>query len=682
MLRLALPRTARAAIACFVLAASGSALAQDADSLFDDGVEAYRRGDDAAAIEAFKGALAANPGHDDAFRMWQRVEGQVLQEMLIEAGELGSLTARFLELAKVGREEARTDPGGAADVVDRYMSGDALQQRQALLEMQATYGPWAVPALIGPLADRAEPERRVAAIQALLRLGDDAVAPLMATLQSDDELTRTNAASVLGSLRDVRAAAALAWMAQGDPSEAAREVALGALAKMQGEAQAMGIEARDATGLTQALTERWLSGDAGLSRPYDGAAIAWEWTDGGLEGTAVLAGLEDLMLAESALRAALAAGAGDAVRGHLAAVHAAQKAEITAAQRLPSLDGNELLDNAVAELPGLELDLALAGQHRAAALELLLAKRQPGAAAALLGSMGRSTAEVNAMRRALEVRDPSVSGAAALALGSLGDTDPSVVGRLGQAIGHVPDRLAMALGDTGLTAEGPGWALLTSQDVVAGMARAKAFPPKDVILVQDGLQGVTLDTLVFGLQNDPRTAETPVVIVTDNVDGVTSLYGDQVAAVVSEASWETVAGVAPPAGEQLERAMAMARHAAHILARMPPPRVKMVADYAAANLASGADDATKAAVLHLAGAAGLSTCVPGAEAIVLDGGSDELVLAAVRACGQLWAMNPPVGDREALAATLSGMLEGDAELARAAAEALGQLGGDAVASAR
>jgi HEAT repeat protein len=674
MLRLA-SRGITPALALLVFLSS-SVTAQDTESLFESGVDAYRRGDNTAAIEQLKSALATNPGNDAAFALWQRAEQQVLLEMLIESGELGALTERFLTLAKVGQLVVVSDPGNAEEVVALYLEGDANESRAALLDLQATYGAWAVPALVGPLGDRAQPDNRVMAIQALIRLGDTAVPALMATTQAEDELTRSNAASVLGSLGDTRAAAALAWMAQTDASETARNTAAAALNKLVSDLQAMHINTLDATALTLDLSEGWLRGDAELERPYASGSVAWMWSDGALQGRTVPAGLVSLDMAESALRGALAAGAGDGVRGHLAAVHAAQKAEIMAALSNPRLADNELIQGVAADLATLDLNLALAGQHRADALGLLLASRQTAAAIVLMDAMGRSRPEVQAMRRALAHTDPGVATAAAVELGGLGDASATVVARLSTALSTVPDRLVMSMGDTGLSGQAAGWQLLGAQDVPGGMATAKAYPPKDVIVVQDGLQGVTLDTLVFGLKNDPRTQDTPLIIVTDNVGNVESLYGDQAAAIVGSASWDSVKGVAGEPTEAMARAMATAQLAAAVLSSLPAARVQAAAQSTAEALNSGADEATKIALLNLAGGAGLTTCLPAAEGVVLNGGSDELMIAALDACARLWSVTGPAGDRNALTAALENALaSGNAALAYSAAEALGQLGG-------
>jgi hypothetical protein len=236
----------------------------------------------------------------------------------------------------------------------------------------------------------------------------------------------------------------------------------------------------------------------------------------------------------------------------------------------------------------------------------------------------------------------------------------------------------MSIGNTGLSGHSAGWQLLAAQDVPGGMANAKAYPPKDVIVVQDGLQGVTLDTLVFGLKNDPRTQDVPLIIVTDNVGNVESLYGDQAAAVVGSASWDSVNGVAGEATEAMARAMATAQLAAAVLSSLPASRVQAAAQSTAEALASGADDATKIVLLNLAGGAGLIACLPAAEGVVLNGGNDDLMIAALNACARLWSVTGPAGDRNALAGALQNALtSGNADLAYSAAEALGQLGGSA-----
>lgn len=666
-------RSALRRIGPLVLVASvaGGVAAQSAESLFEDGVDAFRRGDNEAAIEAFRASLANNPSNEDAFRMLDRVEHQVLLEMLMERGELGAMAERYLGLAKVGAQVVAQDPGGARDVVARYLDGDTRERRAALLEMQANYGAWAVPALLGRLGDKSDINVRISAQQALLGLGEVATVPLMAALAVEDDLTRTNVCATLGGLRDPRAAGALAWVARHDDSDTVRAMADAALDKL-------GVDTKDPATLSIALAEGWLTGEGALVRPYDAPAVAWTYADGRLQGRAVLNGLAALDLAELTLRHGLSAG-GD-VRGWLAAVHAARRAEIVHAGRAADVDA-DLLADAEAELPALDLNLALAGPARAAALQILLAHNLHAAAAELIGAMGGGDGEASALRAALG-EAPAVAIAAALALGEDGATDAAVVGRLGQALSTIPDRMVVSIGDTGLSGSPAGWQVLSSSSVVDGLTRAKAAPPKDVVVIRDGTQGVTLDTMVFGLRNDPRTADVPIVVVTDDVDRVEALYGDTVSAVVARASASDVEAAAGDRSAAQQRYLDRALAAAQVLGGMAPDAVASVGEHVTTALGSDADDAVLVAVLGLAGRGRVTGARGAIEGLILDGASRDVQVAAMHAAAKVWsAAGGPGGNADDLKSALGDALaSGDAELAQAAAAALGQLGGDVVAS--
>jgi len=657
----------------FALLLSASAFGQSAEDNFNAAVEAYRNGETAAAVDGLKAALAENPSNEEVFRMWETVDQQTIKDMLLSQGDLGALAERFLGLARVGQQQLSADPGNAAELVDTLLNGDGLERERAILSLRSQFGSWAVPALIGPLADRASTDNRVYAIQALVHLGSASVLPLVAALQSDDEMLRRNAAAVLGTLKDPRAAAGLAWMAANDSDTVNQQVAAEALAKL-------GLASSDAATLSRALAEGYFRGDDEFLAPYGSASVLWTWTDGKLLGTPVLSGLYPLELAEGYALVALENGAGDTMRPILAAIHAGQKAEITAASRLEGLQGNELLTVAQERLPKLEVDLALAGSHRGRGLITCLAggRRQVPAAITLMGAMGSSLEERQALKTALVDSDASVAFAAAMALARQGDADPGVVARLATGLVGVPPRTVMSLGDTGLSGSTGGWQLLTDDAVAEGLLRAKALPRKDVVVLQDGLQGVTLDTLVFALKNDPRTADVPLIIVTADVEGVTALYGDKVARVVASAGWADVAAAAGERSPDQAAAADRARGAAEALGRLPAPIVRATAGEVTAALESANDDAVRSAVLPLAAYAGIVEALPSVELLVLDEAlAPEVRAEALRAAARLWALNNgAAGDSNKLGTALLAMVSGDdAALALPAAEALGQLRG-------
>ncbi len=656
---------------CAVLLA-GSAAAQ-AEEHFRDALAAYQAGDNAAAIEHFKAVLAENPSNEQALTLWDSAEKQVVTAMLLERGELGVLAERFLGLAREARRQITEDPGSARDVVQRILTGDAVERERAMLELRASYGPWAVPALVGPLGDRSNTDNRVSAIQALVRLGSDAVMPLIAVLSSDDALTRRNAAAVLGTLGDERAAAALAFMALDDEDETTRSVAVDALAKLH-------IEERDGVTLARELAEGWFRGDEALVQPWSGVAVVWEWKDGTLAGRRVLAGLYHLELAEQNARTALERGGGEAIRPLLAAIHASMKAELLAAARLADMEGNDLLATAQERLPALDRNLALAGNLRAKGLILCIAdrRRQVPAALVLMEAMGSSAEERQALKAALSDADDTVATGAALALARQGDSDTAVIARLGQALSEAPDRLVATIGSTGLAETAAGWQLLSSERVGEGLLRTKALPPKDVIVVQDGVDGVTLDTLVFALANDPRTAEVPLIVVTGDVEGVTTLYGDKVAKVVASATFDDVAEVAGERDPQQAELVARSLAAAEALAGLPANQVRAAADPIAETLAGTADAGLRAAVLRLVAHAAIAEALPAVEDIVVDeSAAPELRREALLAAARLWAVRGSASsDGERLTEVLLALVSsGDEQLSLPAAQALGQLRG-------
>ncbi len=189
-------------------------------------------------------------------------------------------------------------------------------------------------------------------------------------------------------------------------------------------------------------------------------------------------------------------------------------------------------------------------------------QRDVAAAQVLMEAMGASTEERQALKAALQDAEAPVAIGAAMALARQGDTDAAIVSRLAAALGSVPDRVVVSIGSTGLTGSATGWQVLACDGVQEGLMRAKSLPPKDVIVVQDGAQGVTLDTMVFALKNDPRSANVPLVIVTKDVGGVTALYGAKAAKVVATCGFADVAGA--PA-----RAIRSRRTSWPVLARQP-----------------------------------------------------------------------------------------------------------------
>ena len=100
-----------------LLLSTGWATAQDADQLFQDGVQSFRRGDTAAATESFKAVLATNPGHADAFRMLRRNQRKwivtdpnfCVVDVDIPKGDPTAGTVKFTSILATGKQGAQSE---------------------------------------------------------------------------------------------------------------------------------------------------------------------------------------------------------------------------------------------------------------------------------------------------------------------------------------------------------------------------------------------------------------------------------------------------------------------------------------------------------------------------------------------------------------------------------------------
>ena len=100
--------------------------------------------------------------------------------------------------------EAVIEPLGAM-----LREGDSAEISVAAKQLGCIGSPAAIDALLVPLADRALSSRRHAAMAALEAMGEPAVGPLVALLESEDATVRRNAAEMLGWIGSPSATPAL-----------------------------------------------------------------------------------------------------------------------------------------------------------------------------------------------------------------------------------------------------------------------------------------------------------------------------------------------------------------------------------------------------------------------------------------------------------------------------------------
>src|SRR5262245_51103321 len=177
----------------------GSSLrAQDMSAKFKEATDLYFRNKPEEALKAFQEVLNANPSNQQAFDMYRETGRQVMALMLVKGGEFETTAKRFLELATLGRKEKTDDQAVIDPLVEKVMSGNYLDQRDALYALSANHGEYGAGPFVKYLADD---DKRVVAMDALQHMGTDAVLPLCAALGSENEAVVRYAAACLGGIK-------------------------------------------------------------------------------------------------------------------------------------------------------------------------------------------------------------------------------------------------------------------------------------------------------------------------------------------------------------------------------------------------------------------------------------------------------------------------------------------------
>ena len=109
----------------FALATPG-ALAQDIQSMFDEGVDLLSRGKDDEALQAFQRVLAADPSHEQAYELFKSTEHDVWLEILTRQGEFELVAKRLMGLARMGRVEKRNDADAIRVLVSQLGTEDLI----------------------------------------------------------------------------------------------------------------------------------------------------------------------------------------------------------------------------------------------------------------------------------------------------------------------------------------------------------------------------------------------------------------------------------------------------------------------------------------------------------------------------------------------------------------------------
>lgn len=518
--------------------------AQQAQTLLEEGLRAYRQGDQQTAISRFREIVEMDPANYDAQRMLTEAQDSLV-DLMMEGGEYETFVRHLLATASDERREALRDEAAAAALAQRVLSGSYEERAQARFELLTTFGPFAVPPLVASLATGGE-ERRSAAVYALSRMGTEMTLPLLAASWSTNDDVRSGVVLALGNLRDPRAAARMADIAQNDTNPVVRNLATQAGAS--GNAAALHFQ--QGMAFIDNDLERGLTApeNYGVVWVADGPRLTYRETPPSLVAL-------ELARMQFARAAELGHSQGQAA---VAMCYGAELATLAALGEEGSEELAKVRSQALTlPVPALNAGLALAVQRGDAAT-----------AEALVGLLSRPGLETTSgLRAALAASVPGVRYAAAIALAATGDSSQEVVHNLSRALRLQPMRVVLVVDgeDSRRTQLANDLAeldiaVLTAKDGAGGLVHLYRNEVVDAFVIADPLPDFYARRIVAQIKKDPRHGDAPVLVIGNEETG--SIDGATVAEEVTAASVE---GAFQPLDEERRKFLTISAEAARSL---------------------------------------------------------------------------------------------------------------------
>lgn len=486
------------------------------------------------AIEILRGVIKANPSSTEAFELWQKVEAEKWQELLMQKGELGKLAQHILLLANAGRKEFNRDEAKIKALVDAACGDDYAKRREAMIELDTKHGEFAVPALLAKIGNADDDKGQVAGIMALRQIGRAATLPMVSALESGNAVLRRNIAAVLNLTKDHRAIPALTALMK-DQNEGVVSVARDALNNMGAKPGA------DAVALFLEQSQNYMVGVG--TEGSDISDVVWNFAGGKLSYQDCSPAVYGYELAKKSAERALGMDPGSVeattliARSYLAQVAAIDNAKLDALK-----DGVRSNLNLVA--------MAMGPKVIGRALESSLRDNQPMVAAAAIRALGDTTDKdalgSSPLLAALDNGNKVVRFAAALAVAKASRSTnvpqaDKVVAILGEAVAEQAiNRIAtVGLDDANKKAVANAVSLKNGNVVEAnynsvrglvGQVLTGATSP-DVVVVNDVLADGIPMTVINSVQR--HSPNVKFVLVTGDADKAKEIYGDKIAGTIA-----------------------------------------------------------------------------------------------------------------------------------------------------
>lgn len=669
------------AYAVALVVGGGTVLAQDE---FQEGVKLLRLGQKQEALGKFQTALQSDPSNEDALRLYRSVSQDVWAMLLSEKGEIQQIAASILERARLERKQQSRDKEAIDALVATATAADSSydDRRKAQLKLLSEHGEFAVPALVAKLGNADDENGQVNAILALYEIGRQATLPLIAALHSEDGLVRQNCAAALAQIGDLRAAPAMARLAQFDEQENVRDIARRFLQKHKISQNAVDLFLTQARNyLKQGITQgAW-------------SDVVWTWNDGKLAAHDVPALVYPFELAKACAHEAVNI---DPLSGEARSLVA--QADLGEAHLIESslATGDEALK--AIEPMAAEFKLAAlatgTGTLRAALNEALnngLTDVAIGAVQALGRSENRDSIGQSSLLAALDSSDKRISYAAALAVveasgGSNMPADGKVVDLLAQAVQEESMRQILLIGGSqewGVAAKEAsvqrGTAAVQETTAIGGIDAAFRNPNVDVVVINEVLGDKLPEQVIGNIKNDPRLQHVKILLVAKDVEAAKGRYGDKVTDVIAgPLTGENLLGAANAAleGVPIEprnaRAEMVAKHASEALLELAQSRAGISGALTSLAAQLNRADAIAIPAARALGLSGTEAQLDALMATVTGSGSNELKCAAAESIGSI--LNRSGNTPPAILEGLSAVLHGDADVSvrTAVATALGR----------
>ncbi len=590
----------------FALVAPG-ALAQDIQSMFDEGVDLLSRGKDDQALQAFQRVLAADPSHEQAYELFKSTEHDVWLQILTKEGDFELVAKRLMGLARMGRTEKRNDEGAIRGLVSQLGTDDPIGRRAAIRQLAAEHGEYAVPFMLGAVGDQNDENRRVSVMQALTEMNTDVVLPLIEACDSPDALLRRNVALVLGYIGDSRAVGVLGQLKGGDADGGVQSAAGQSLSRIKGSGDA--LEA-----LLQSGEDYHMQRDNVLA-DFQYSDVVWSWGENGLVSAPVTRALYPDEMAKKAYRRALSLDP-NAIRAR-AGLARALASQIAIAQALAESGADDLTEAVYSD----SLPMMLCGADAVeAALVSSVQQNDYATAGVLCHVVGHmANAPTDGLRAAINTADASLSSEAALAAGGMclagkARADSDMVAALATVAGRATVRIAVIVDANASRASALAGAL-AAQGVDAAVAPSGAqglgllrrVAGVDAVIVADRLPDLTAHQVITEVKAGTRTASAPILVIADDTDAASEYFADSTAGVISAGDASAVTAAMGDVNAGRARAEALAAQAAGILAGLASAGqdIGTAADTLAGSLAGRPDAVVvpSAKALGLAGSA-------------------------------------------------------------------------------